>query len=213
MNWLIMTFRTSIGKKLMMAVTGLCFLGFLSIHLAGNLTLYWGKARFNAYAESLHSLGPLVTAAEWILLILGLVHVLTGAILFYQNLRARPVSYRVKKRAGGRTLGSATMPYTGLMILGFVLFHLINFHFTDRTDRTIYQIVHSAFHNPWYVGIYVAAMIVVAVHISHGFWSLFQTLGANHPRYMPFVERVGIGVSLIFGAGFGLIPLYLASVP
>ncbi|MBU0699005.1 MAG: succinate dehydrogenase, partial [Proteobacteria bacterium] len=117
MNWLIDNFRTSIGKKLLMAVTGFCFCCFLSLHLAGNLTIYGGKDFFNAYAGHLHSLGPLLTVAEWILLTLAVIHVLTGATLFYQNFRSQPVGYSVKKRAGGRSLGSATMPYTGFIIL------------------------------------------------------------------------------------------------
>ena len=81
MNWLINTLGTSIGKKLLMAITGLCFCGFLTTHLAGNLTIYAGKDAFNAYAEHLHSLGPLLTVFEWILLTLAIIHVLAGAIL------------------------------------------------------------------------------------------------------------------------------------
>lgn len=212
MNWLIDTFWTSIGKKLLMAVTGLCFCCFLTLHLAGNLTIYGGKDTFNAYAEHLHSLGPLLNVAEWILLTLAVIHVLTGAILFYQNFRSRPVGYAVKKRAGGRSLGSATMPYTGFIILAFVVFHLLNFHFVDKSNTTIYQIVSKAFADPVYVSIYLAAMIVVAVHVSHGFWSLFQTIGANHPKYMPLIMGASIVFCLIVGIGFGFIPIYFALI-
>ncbi|HSO19012.1 MAG TPA: succinate dehydrogenase, partial [Desulfosarcina sp.] len=126
MNWITGTLGSSIGKKLMMAVTGFSFCGFLVTHLAGNLTIYGGRDAFNSYAEHLHSLGPLVTAAELVLLTLFLVHVGTGVILFLQNLKARPVRYAVNKNAGGRTLGSATMPYTGVLILAFIVFHLLN---------------------------------------------------------------------------------------
>ena len=113
MNWFTNTFGSSVGKKLMMAVTGLFFCVFLVLHLAGNLTLYMGKDAFNSYAEHLHSLGPLLTLAEWGLLIFAVIHISTGLLLFYQNFKARPERYAVSKRAGGRTLGSATMPYTG----------------------------------------------------------------------------------------------------
>ena len=212
MKWLINTLGTSIGKKLLMAVTGFSFCWFLVMHLAGNLTIYAGKDNFNAYAEHLHSLGPLVTIFEWILLTLAIVHVLTGAILFYQNYTSRPVRYAVDKRAGGRSLGSATMPYTGVIILAFVIFHLFNFHFVDKTNTTIFQIVSSAFADPLYVGIYTAAMIVVAIHVSHGFWSLFQTIGANHPKYMPVIRGTGIVLSLIVAVGFGFIPIYIALI-
>jgi len=160
MNWLINTLGTSIGKKLMMAITGLCFCCFLIIHLAGNLTLYGGQDLFNAYAEHLHSLGPLITISEWILVTLAIIHVLTGATLFYQNYRSRPVGYTVNKRAGGRSLGSATMPYTGFVLFAFIIFHLVQFHFTDKANTTIYQMVANAFADPVYVCIYVAAMII-----------------------------------------------------
>jgi len=210
MNWFTNTFGSSVGKKLMMAVTGLFFCLFLVLHLAGNLTLYMGKDVFNSYAEHLHSLGPLVTVAEWGLLIFAVVHVSTGLFLFYQNFKARPQRYAVNKRAGGRTLGSATMPYTGVVLLLFVFYHLFNFHFVDKTHTTIFQIVSNAFAQPSYVLIYTFAMIIAAVHVSHGFWSAFQTLGANHPKYTPFLRGVSLVFSLIVGIGFGFIPIYVS---
>jgi succinate dehydrogenase / fumarate reductase cytochrome b subunit len=209
MNWIVRTFGSSVGKKLLMAVTGLGFIGFLTAHLAGNLSIYAGRDAFNSYAEHLHSLGPLLTLAEIGLLALAIVHVFTGAVLFYQNWQARPARYRVYKSSGGRTIGSATMPYTGFLILLFVVFHLSNFSFVDKTDTTIFEIVSSSFQHPAYVLIYVAAMIVVALHVSHGFWSLFQTLGASHPKYTPILTALGIVVSVVFAVGFGFIPLYI----
>lgn len=210
MNWLINTFTSSVGKKLMMAITGLAFCGFLTAHLAGNLTIYGGRAAFISYAEHLHSLGVLLTIAEWGLLTLALVHVLTGLTLFYQNFRARPVRYKVNKNAGGRTIGSATMPYTGILLLFFVIFHLVNFHFVDKTDTTIYEIVTTAFNNPLYVIVYIAAMLVAGLHVSHGFWSAFQTIGANHPKYMPIIRTVSLVFAVVVGIGFGLLPIYLS---
>lgn len=209
MTWLVTSFLSSIGKKLMMAATGLCFVLFLCVHLGGNLTLFGGGGLFNSYVSHLHALGPLVTAAEWGLVVLALIHILTGITLFFANLRARPQRYRVKRWAGGRTIGSATMPYTGILILLFVVLHLVNFHFADRTGTTLYRIVAEAFADPLYVVLYVLAMILVAVHVSHGFWSLFQTLGLNHPKYMPFLERIGLVFSLVFGIGFGTIPIFV----
>lgn len=209
MSWFVQVLTSSVGKKLLMALTGFCFCAFLTVHLVGNLTLYAGGEVFNAYAGHLHSLGPLVTVFELGLLALALVHVLTGLTLFYQNWRARPVRYSVNRNAGGRTIGSGTMPYTGILLLAFVVVHLINFHFVDKVHRTIYQIVFHAFSNPAYVVLYVAAMIVLAVHVSHGFWSAFQTLGADHPKYTPLIRGAGVLFSLMVGIGFGLIPLYL----
>ncbi len=203
-------FWSSIGKKLLMAITGLCFCGFLITHLFGNLLLYSGKEAFNAYSESLNSLGPIIRFVELGLLFFAVIHIITGATLFFQNLKARPVRYIVNKRAGGRTIGSATIPYTGFLLLIFVIFHLVNFHFADKTSATIYQIVSSTFTKPEYVAIYIAAVIITAIHIRHGFWSAFQTIGANHPKYMPAIRVISILFSIILGIGFGSIPIYMS---
>ena len=209
MNWLFNTLGSAIGKKLMMAITGLGFCGFLTVHLAGNLTIYGGKDSFNSYSDHLHAWGPLLTLAELGLAVFALVHIITGATLFYQNFRARPQRYSVNKSGGGRSLGSRTMPYTGVILLVFVIFHLLNFHFVDKSGTTIYEIVAGAFSDPLYVVIYVIAMVIAAVHVSHGFWSAFQTIGANHPKYMPLIMKISVLFSLIIGIGFGALPVYL----
>lgn len=209
MTWLINTLTSSVGKKLMMALTGLSFCGFLAAHLAGNLTIYGGRDYFNSYADHLLSLGVLLTAAEWALLILAAIHVLTGLTLFYQNYQARPVRYKVNKSAGGRTWGSATMPYTGVLLLIFVIIHLLNFRFVDKTATTIFEIVTAAFNHMGYVALYVAAMLVAALHISHGLWSACQTIGANHPKYTPLIRTVSLVFAVAVGIGFGLLPIYL----
>jgi succinate dehydrogenase / fumarate reductase cytochrome b subunit len=209
MNWITGTLGASIGKKLMMAITGFSFCGFLAAHLAGNLTIYGGQDAFNSYATHLHSLGPLLTVAEMVLLTFFLVHVITGLILFLGNLKARPVRYAVNKSAGGRTFGSATMPYTGVILLAFIIFHLMNFHFVDKTHTTIFKIVADAFANTGYVLVYILAMVVAAIHVSHGFWSAFQTVGANHPKYMPLIRMAGIVFAVVVGIGFGFLPIYI----
>jgi len=209
MDWVIRTLGTAVGKKLLMAVTGLSFCGFLGAHLAGNLTLYGGADAFNSYAAHLHSLGPLLTVAELGLLALFVVHVVTGLVLFLQNLKARPQRYAVDRSAGGRTLGSRTMPYTGALIFLFIIYHLMNFHFVDKSHTTIFAIVAGTFANPVQMALYITAMVVVAVHVSHGFWSLFQTLGANHPKYMPAIKILGLLFALVVGVGFGFIPIYV----
>jgi succinate dehydrogenase / fumarate reductase, cytochrome b subunit len=212
MHWLVDTIKSSVGKKLLMSITGLCFCGFLAGHLGGNLTVYGGKEMFLSYAEHLHSLGVLLKFAEWGLLTFALIHVITGLTLFYQNYKARPMRYKVNKWAGGRTLGSATMPYTGILLLLFVIMHLSNFHFVDKTDTTIYAIVSKAFDNPVYVLIYTAAMVVAGIHVSHGFWSAFQTLGANHPKYMPIIQTLSLIFAVIVTIGFGALPIYFSFI-
>jgi len=155
-------------------------------------------------------MGPLIIVTELALLFFAVIHVSIGAFLFYENFTARPTRYQVNKRAGGRTIGSITMPYTGFLLLSFIVFHLINFHFADKSQQSLFQIVSTAFQNPNTVIIYMVAMAVAAIHVSHGFWSAFQTLGANHPRYMPLIKGAGIAFSLIVGIGFGLIPVYMS---
>ena len=210
MQWIVDFFGSSVGKKLLMALTGFCFIGFLAGHLIGNLTLYGGRDAFNAYAEHLHALGPVITVVELALLTLAVIHVFTGMILFLQNLKARPVRYAVNKNGGGRTISSRLMPYTGFAILLFLIYHLLQFHFVDKTFTTIYDIVSLAFANVLNITFYIAAMVVVALHIRHGFWSLFQTLGANHPKYMPIIMGASLVFSLIFGIGFGFLPVYVS---
>jgi len=199
MNWFFKTFTASIGKKLVMAATGLIFCLFLFTHLIGNLMVYRGGDKLVAYSEHLHSLGLLINIAEWGLIIFALFHIYFATLLFFENWRARPVGYVVNKRAGGRTWSSDTMPYTGLYLLAFVIIHLINFHFADRSHQTIYQIVAQTFSHPGYVIFYVFSMIVAAFHVRHGLWSAFQTLGLNHPKYMPFIRKGSVVFGVIIG--------------
>ena len=187
MSWFIQTCTSSLGKKYIMAITGLMLGGFLLVHAAGNSSIFWGRNAFISYAEHLHSLGPLVPLAEIILLSIFALHVITGISLFLQNLLARAERYAVNKAAGGRTWGSRTMPYTGALILLFILLHLFNVRFTDQSVP-VADIVRNILTNPFYTLLYTAGVAVLGLHISHGFWSLFQTLGINHPRYNTFIN-------------------------
>ena len=101
------------------------------------------------------------------------------------------------------------MPYTGILIVSFVIFHLLNFTFVDKSNTTIYEIVSSAFTSPLYVGIYIIAVIIVALHVRHGLWSAFQTIGANHPKYMPAIMVASVLFGLVVGLGFGILPIYI----
>ena len=211
MDWLLNTFRSSIGKKLIMAITGLSFCLFLGVHLLGNLTIYGGSGSFNAYSDKLHSFGALITAAEWGLLLFALLHVCMGALLYFQNLWARPTRYVMKRNAGGRTWSSMIMPYTGLYLLVFVIIHLFTFHFVERGDQGLFPIVAAVFHRPGYVVFYLFSMLVAAFHIKHGFWSAFQSIGANHPKYTPLIRGVAVVFSVAVVLGFGSIPLFILS--
>jgi succinate dehydrogenase / fumarate reductase cytochrome b subunit len=208
MNWLIRTVSTSVGQKQLMAVTGLMFLLFLTTHLLGNLSIYAGPEAFVDYATHLHALGKLLVAAEVGMAVALLVHVTTAVLLFFENRRARPVRYAVDKSGGGRTFSSQTMPYTGLLILGFIGVHLATFshHIVDQTTRNIFEIAVAVFSQKIYLGIYVLGVAVAALHVRHGLWSAFQTVGANHPKYMPFIQKLSIAFAVIVGIGFGLLP-------
>ena len=212
MYWALKAFFSSIGKKVVMAITGLMFCLFLGVHLIGNLTIYGGEDPFVAYSARLHSLGPVVTLIELGLLLFAVLHVSLALVLYIENLRARPVGYVIKKTRGGRTWSSALMPYTGLYLLVFVIIHLFTFHFVDRTNQTIYQILVQAFSKPGYVIFYVLSTVVAALHIKHGLWSSFQTIGVNHPKYMPMIEGVSLLFSIGVAVGFGSIPLFVMVV-
>lgn len=212
MTWVVRVLSTSVGKKQLMALTGLLFLLFLAVHLVGNLSIYRGSEAFVAYAEGLHALGGVLVLAEVGLLLCLIIHVTLGTILFFENRRARPVKYAVDKTGGGgRTLSSVTMPYTGLLILVFLAVHLTTFshHIVDQTDRTVFVIARQVFANWVFFAFYLFSMVVVALHVRHGLWSAFQTAGANHPKYMPLIEKLSLIFAVIVGVGFGSIPFLI----
>lgn len=207
-NWFIRVISSSIGKKLVMAITGLCFCLFLLLHIIDNLIIYKGKEAFDAYVKALHSFPLLVAFIEIGLIMFASFHIGFGMVLFYENWRARPIGYQVRKGAGGKTLSSSLMPYTGLYILAFVIIHLINFRFADHMEKSLYDMVSSAFSNPIYVAFYAFSMIVVALHVRHGFWSAFQSLGLNHPKYMPFIEKISVIFAIVVAISLGSVPIY-----
>jgi succinate dehydrogenase / fumarate reductase cytochrome b subunit len=207
MEWVVKTVTSSIGKKTLMALTGLGFLGFLAGHLAGNLTVFMGKGAFTAYAVGLHQMEAFIKLAETGLLVLAAIHITTGLLLFAQNFMARPVRYKVKRNAGGRTWSSATMPYTGIYLILFVSLHLLAFTFTPHAPEETFALVAGVFGNPLYAAFYMVSMLVVALHVRHGLWSAFQTLGANHPKYMPGIEKISLAFAVVVAIGFGSLPL------
>jgi succinate dehydrogenase / fumarate reductase, cytochrome b subunit len=214
MNWVTRTLSTSVGKKELMALTGLMFLLFLATHLLGNLSIYGGPAAFVSYAEHLHALGNLLVAAEVGMALALIIHVTTAVFLFVENRRARPVKYAVDKSGGGRTFCSQAMPYTGLLILGFIGVHLATFshHIVDQTTRNIMQIAGDVFSHKGYLAIYLIGVVIVALHVRHGLWSALQTLGANHPKYMPFFQKLSIVFAVIVAIGFGSLPLAILAL-
>lgn len=206
MDWLYRAFNSSIGKKSYMAVSGLLLSFFIFSHLLGNAMAFWGRSAFNGYAARLHSMGGLITLIEVFLLFLFLSHITTGLLLFFENRRARPARYAVDAAAGGRNLASKTMPYTGLALLAFLVIHLDNFHFTTEPTNPA-DIILTVLGQPGYAFFYIFATACLVLHISHGFWSLFQSLGLSHPKYDPLVRGSALVLSSLAGSIFGLIPL------
>jgi succinate dehydrogenase / fumarate reductase cytochrome b subunit len=199
-------YRSSVGKKSIMAASGLLLSLFLLTHMLGNSVSFLGRDAFNTYAERLHSLGTLVYIFEIGLLTLFLIHIITGIILYLENLQARPSRYSVNTSEGGRSWGSRTMPYTGAIILVFIIVHLMNFHFTDKSVP-VADLVRELLSTPSLAFFYIFSLVALALHLSHGFWSLFQSIGFNHEKYNPLLLKGALVFSILMGAVFILIPV------
>jgi len=199
-------YRSSVGKKSIMAASGLLLSLFLLTHMLGNSVSFLGRNAFNTYAERLHSLGVLVYIFEIGLLTLFLIHIITGIILYLENLQARPSRYSVNTSEGGRSWGSRTMPYTGVIILVFIIVHLMNFHFTDKSVP-VADLVRELLSSPSLAFFYIFSLVALALHLSHGFWSLFQSIGFNHEKYNPLLIKGALVFSILMGTVFILIPV------
>jgi succinate dehydrogenase / fumarate reductase cytochrome b subunit len=189
-----------------MAISGLLLSFFILIHALGNSTTFFGADVFNAYAAHLHSLGGLIYIFEITLVLIFAVHIVFGILLTLENYQARPSRYQAVKNSGGRTPGSRTMIFTGLLILLFLFVHLQNFHFTDHS-RSISYIVRDILIQPLFGCFYLLALGGLGLHISHGFWSLLQTLGINHPEYNKFFRGSALITALLLTGIFVLIPV------
>lgn len=207
MEKLCQLLHSSIGRKALVALAGLFLCGFLVTHLAGNLFLLVGEDAFNRYAETLET-NPLLIPAEIALAGLFLLHILVSLKLRYDNAAARPVAYAAGLEGkGARTWGSRTMAVSGLLVLAFLVVHIRTFKFGDKPEG-LYRLVMAAFSNPLYGLFYVAAMGGLGLHLSHGFQSAFQTLGANHPKYTPWIKRLGLAFALAIAGGFAALPVW-----
>lgn len=183
---------TSIGRKVVLAATGVALLGFVVAHMAGNLQVFAGPEKLNAYAKSLQDLGPLLWIARIGLLGVFLIHVRVAWQLTQENRAARPVAYAVTAPSTS-TYASRTMIWSGLVVLAFVVYHLLHFTFgavqganhglTDAAGRPdVHRMVVLGFRNPVVSASYVVAQVLLGMHIAHGASSLFQTFGCTSPR-------------------------------
>ena len=189
---------SSIGQKVLMAVSGLVLYGFVVGHMIGNLQIYLGREALDHYAEFLREFlhGQGIWLARGALLLAVGVHVLTAIRLTLGNWSARPVGYR-RWQARESTYASRTMVWSGPLLGVFILYHLA--HLTlgvagqGFVTGRVYDNVVNGFLNPWVSAFYAIAMLALGLHMYHGFWSLLQTLGLSHPRWTP-IRRVVSGL-------------------
>jgi len=198
--------KSSIGRKQLMAVSGILLSFFMLIHLAENLLLFKGEEWYNGWVNILLS-NPLTIYLEIGLLILFLLHITTGVWVRIEDwVNSRKRKYENINWQGGRTVGSATMLYTAIALLIYLGFHMLHFRFTDHS-MGFYQMVTSAFRSKLFVTIYIAGAAALALHLSHGFQSAFQTLGINHKKYNFYIKALSyaVGISMV---AFAAISIY-----
>lgn len=192
--------QTTIGKKVIMALSGAVFVGFVIGHFLGNLNLYLGPEALNGYAETLKSLGPLLWIARIVLLLALLVHVGAAFSLWSRNKAARKSRYKQRKDLA-TDYAARTMYWTGPILLLFIIAHLLHFTIVPAHPGDVYRNVVEGFSNPLVASFYIAANVALGFHIFHGIYSAFQTLGANHPRYNSLRRDVAIALSAAITLG------------
>lgn len=206
---------SSVGRKIVLGATGLLLVGFLVEHLHGNLKLTpipgLGDAdgtKFDAYVHFLKGFGAGLYVAEAGLLLLFACHVVIALKLTMENREARGKAYVVRNDRGAKTVGSASMHITGALLLLYLVKHLIDFRFNAAFHEAPAEVVGETLAQPMHALVYIAASLVVGLHVSHGFRSAFQSLGVSHPRWNPLLEILGKVLAVLFAVGFAWIPVY-----
>ncbi len=221
MNWFTKLLSSTLGRKLLMALTGLFLILFLVVHLIGNLQLLKndGGEAFNIYARFMTS-NPIIVTISYVNYTCILVHVLWALLLTVRNRNARGnEGYAIVKNSSPWT--SRNMGILGTLILIFLVIHLRSFWYemhwggiptavySGEEVKNLYATVDSAYSSGWFVALYVFSMAILAFHLWHGFASSFQTLGLNHSKYNPVIAFVGKAFSIIVPALFALIPIWM----
>jgi succinate dehydrogenase / fumarate reductase cytochrome b subunit len=225
MGWFTNFLTSSIGRKLVMSLTGLFLIIFLIVHLAGNLQLLAGDEgkSFNLYAEFMTS-NPFIETISIILYLSILVHAVQGWLLWRKNSVARGdqgYAVKVTRVVSTDSFPARNMGWLGTIIFVFLMIHLYQFWLQMKLDflpyvtydgeqvKNLYRPVEAAYSNPRFVIFYVASMVVIALHLDHGFQSAFQTLGINHRKYTPVIKFVGKAYAILIPLGFALIPIVM----
>lgn len=204
--------QTTIGKKAVMAITGVILFGFIVGHLAGNLQIFEGPAPLNAYAVLLHSHPALLWFVRILLLISVFLHIWSSFQLWLLHREARPIGY-VKKANINSSYASRTMYWSGPIIAAFVIFHLLNLTFGNVhpggkfvVDQ-VYNNVVSTFQVWPVAASYIFAIVLLCLHLYHGLWSIFNSLGFEHPHYTPWIKRIAKAIAILIAAGYVSIPV------
>jgi succinate dehydrogenase / fumarate reductase, cytochrome b subunit len=203
-------YRSMVGRKAIVAVTGAMLFAYLVAHLIGNLQILSGPERINAYARLLHSQPGLLWVARSVLLAAVGLHGLATVQLWLENRAARPVRYQQPGTLQA-TLASRTMIVSGPLIAVFVVYHIL--HFTTGTvhpkfeELNVYNNVIVGFQNPAASGFYILIMLLIGLHLYHGLWSMFQSMGISHPRYTPWIKRGAAAGAVVIAGGNICIPL------
>ena len=191
--WLLEFWRSAIGKKAVMAVTGIFLFGWIFLHMAGNLKVYTGAAHYNAYAQFLITMGaPLIPekyalyAVRTLLLIAVWLHIQAATQLTIMNRKARPVGYTERDYVSA-TYAARTMRWGGVIILLFVIYHLLHLTFgtvhPDFIEHDVYHNFVTGFQVWWVSAFYIVANLALGMHLYHGLWSMFNSLGLSHDRF------------------------------
>jgi succinate dehydrogenase / fumarate reductase cytochrome b subunit len=203
-------YSSTTGKKAAMAVSGCILFLFVVGHLIGNLQIYEGPEKLNRYAALLRSMPALLWGVRTVLLAMVLLHTWSSVQLAGRNIAARPVGYRMKK-ATGSSYASRTMYWSGPIILAFVIYHLLDFTFGRVNPHfqpgNVYGNVVASFQLIPVAVFYIVAMLLLCLHLYHGLWSMFQSLGIAHPRYTPMLRKGAAVLATLIAAGNISIPL------
>jgi succinate dehydrogenase / fumarate reductase cytochrome b subunit len=203
-------YQTVIGKKVVMAVTGFILCGFIGGHMLGNLQIFQGQAKLDHYAEMLQGLGNALWVVRGVLLVTALLHIFSAFQLWRLKNSARPDAY-VKKSLIATSYAARTMIWSGPIIGAFLVYHILHFT-TGQALPTyvkghVYANVIAGFSNPPAAIFYMVANILLAIHLYHGVWSMFQSLGVNHPQYTPKLKLVAKLYAFAIGIGNVSMPL------
>jgi len=220
LGWFFRLLSSSIGQKFVMGLTGLLLCGFLVAHLAGNLLLFAGAKAFNEYAHKLHEQWELLAIAETGLLVLFLAHIYLAVSTTIGNFKARKDSYVLKQsKVPNRIIGANSWMFaSGAVVLGFVILHLIDLRLGMRSSINYlpesdpdapFRNTIAALSDPISRVVYFVGVIILGVHLSHGFSSAFQSLGLNHPKYTPLIKILGKVFAVVIAVGFASIVVFV----